>query len=176
MMPEKCYFVYDRCWAVLKMLPYAPNQKAQLVKLYLETKSVTLTQRKWKDIQGQMPPSRKAILSLTEKFLATGSLENQMRGRCGAKRTKRTQQVALKARQILTLAPKTPLKQLGQQLGCSYSTAQRMARTDLKLHPYKIAIHQKLRNCDEEARKRYCAWFLRKKPRFRRVHQKHLVF
>ena len=85
-----------------------------------------------------------------------------MRGRCGAKRTKRAQQAALKARQILTLAPKTPLKQLGQQLGCSYSTAQRMARTDLKLHPYKIANHQKLRSCDEEARKRYCAWFLRK--------------
>ena len=27
---------------------------------------------------------------------------------------------------------------------------------------YKIAIHQKLRNCDEEARKRYSAWFCSK--------------
>ena len=145
------------------MLPYAPDQKAQLVKFYLETKSIVLTQRKWKKLfKARKAPSRKAILSLTEKFLATGSLENQKRERCGAKRTKRTPVAALKARQILTATPRTPLKQLAQQLGCSYSTAQRMARTDLKLHPYKISIHQKLRNCDEEARKRYCAWFTRK--------------
>ena len=37
-----------------------------------------------------------------------------------------------------------------------------MARTGLKLHLYKMAIHQKLRDCDEEARKRYSAWFRRK--------------
>ena len=37
-----------------------------------------------------------------------------------------------------------------------------MARTDLQLRPYKISIHQKLRDCDEKARKRYCARFSRK--------------
>ena len=145
------------------MLPYAPDEKAKLVKFYLETKSVVLTQRKWKTcFKARKAPSRKAILSLTEKFLATGSLENKKRGRCGAKRTKRTPAAAQKARQILSSAPKTPLKQLSQQLGCSYSTAQRMARTDLQLRPYKKSIHQKLRDCDEKARKRYCAWFSRK--------------
>ena len=145
------------------MLPFTPDQRTQLVKFYLETKSVVLTQRKWKKcFQARKAPSRKAILSLTEKFLATGSLENNKKGRCGAKRTKRTPATAQKARQILTSAPKTSLKQLSQQLRCSYSTAQRIARTDLKLRPYKISIQQKLRDCDEKSRKRYCAWFSRK--------------
>ena len=98
----------------------------------------------------------------TEKFLGTGNVANRNRGRYGAKSTKRTAAAALKTRQIMTSAPKTPLKKLAQQLGCSYSTAQRMARTDLKLYPYKISIHQKLHNCDEEARKRYCGRFVRK--------------
>lgn len=145
------------------MLPYATDEKAKLVKWYLETKSVISTQRKWKKLFARRKaPSRKAILHTVEKFLAHGSVENQKRGKCGAKRTKRTPATALKARQIMTEAPKTPMRQLAQQLGCSYSTAQRMARTDLKLHPYKISIHQKLRKCDEEARKRFCAWFMRK--------------
>ena len=72
----------------MKMLPYAPDEKAKLAKFYLETKSVVLTQRKWKKcLKARKAPSRKAILILTEKFLATGSLENKRRGRCGAKRT-----------------------------------------------------------------------------------------
>ena len=52
-------------------------------------------------LQDTEAPSRKAILSLTEKFLATGSLENKKQGRCGAKRTKRTPAAVQKARQIL---------------------------------------------------------------------------
>ena len=155
-------FLREGC-TVANMLPYEPDQKAKLVKFYLETKSIILAQRKWKKFfKIRKAPSRKTILCLTEKFLATGSVENMKRGRCGAKRTKRTPAAVLKARQILTSDPKTPLRQLSQQLSCSYSTAQRMARADLSLRPYKISIHQQLRICDKEARKRYCAWFLRK--------------
>ena len=160
---KKCYFVLTSRWIVLKMLPFTPDEKAQLVKFYLETKSVVLTQRKWKKcFKARKAPSRKAILSLTEQFLGTGSLESNKQGRCGAKRTKRTPATAQKARQIMSSAPKMSLKQLSQQLRCSYSTAQRIARTDLKLRPYKITIHQKLRDCGERSRKRYCAWLSRK--------------
>ena len=58
--------------------------------------------------------------------------------------------------------PKKSLRRLGQELGCSKATAQRIAATDLKLYPYKITVHQKLEECDENARKRFSAWFLRK--------------
>ena len=145
------------------MLPYAPDEKAKLVKFYFETKSIVLTQRKWrKFFKARKAPSRSIILNTVERFLANGSVEQQKQGRSGPKRTKRTPAAALKARQIMTSNPKTTMKQLALQLDCSYSTAQRMARTDLKLFPYKISIHQSLKECDRDARKRYCAWFSRK--------------
>ena len=62
---------------------YAPHQKPQLVKFYLETKSVILAQRNCKRLfETRIISSRNVIFSLTEKFLATtGSLENQERGK-----------------------------------------------------------------------------------------------
>ena len=67
------------------MLLHAPDEKAKLVKFYLETKLVVLTQGKWKKcFRAGKVHSWKAILSLIGKFLATVSLENKKRDRCGA--------------------------------------------------------------------------------------------
>ena len=55
---------------MLKMLPFTPDEKAQLIKFYLETKPVVLTIRKWKKcFKARKAPSRKAILSLTPEVL-----------------------------------------------------------------------------------------------------------
>ena len=37
-----------------------------------------------------------------------------------------------------------------------------MARVDVELFPYKMSIHQTLKEVHKTARKRFCAWFVGK--------------
>ena len=144
------------------MLPYTTDQKAKLVKFYFETKSIVLIQRKFKRFfKVRHAPSPTVIRAIVHKCLEKGSFGN-LKHKRGAKKTRRTPAAAQKAKEIMMAEPKKSFRRLGQELGCSKATAQRIAATDLKLYPYKITVHQQLEECDENARKRFSAWFLRK--------------
>ena len=145
------------------MKPYETDAKVKIVDLFLQTKSVVKTQRKFRrHFKSRKAPSRSVILSIVQKFMVTGSVKNQNKGRSGRKRTKRTAANALKTREALQRSPNKSLRRLSQELGCSKTTAHALARTDGKLFPYKVSTHQTLTEADKESRKRYSGWLLRK--------------
>ena len=144
------------------MKPYRTDEKTKVIHLYLETKSAVATQRKFRRyFKTRKAPSRSVILSLVEKFLAHGSVENPRKGRCGGRKTKRTPDNAEKTRRALQRSPNKSLRRLSQELSCSKTTAHRLARTDCQLFPYKVSVHQTLTDADKQARMLYSGWFLR---------------
>ena len=144
------------------MKPYSTDEKTKVIRLYIETKSIVGTQRKYRRfLKTRKAPSRNVILSLVEKFLAHGSVENLRKGRCGRKKTKRTPDNVEKTQKALQRSPNKSLRRLSQELGCSKTTAQRLARTDCQLFPYKVSVHQTLTESDKQARMLYSGWFLR---------------
>ena len=95
------------------MKPYRTDEKTKVVHLYLETKSVVATQRKFRQFfKTRKAPSRSVSLSLVEKFLAHGSVENLRKGRCGRKKTKRTPDNVEKTRKALQQSPNKSLRRL----------------------------------------------------------------
>ena len=83
--------------------------------MYFETKSIVGTQRKYRRFfKTRKAPSRNVILSLVEKFLAHGSVENLRKGRCGRKKTKRTPDNVEKTQKALQRSPNKSLGRLSQ--------------------------------------------------------------
>ena len=140
------------------MLPYTPDHKTKIVSFYLETKSIIKTQRQFKKtFNTRKAPGRHAILSVVHKFLAHGSLANRNRGRSGRKRSKRSADAAKRVKEITTSDPRTSIRKVAQEAGCSWFTAHRTLRDDLGLTPYKIAAHQQLNERDRHARMTFSA-------------------
>lgn len=145
------------------MKPWSEDAKIKLVQFYFETKSVTLTQRKFrKHFKTQKAPSRNVILQIVNKFLARGNVSNNFKGHSGRKRSQRTTVNVARVRAALQRSPNKSMRRLSQEIGCSRATAQRIARVDAELFPYKVSVHQTLTEGQKTARKRFCAWFVRK--------------
>ena len=145
-----------------KMKSYEKDAKVKIVELYLETKSIVKTQRKFKrHFKTRKAPSRSVISNIVETFMIKGSVQNLNKGRSGRKRTKRTYENAKKTREALQRSPNKSLRRLSQELGCSKTMAHTLARTEGKLFPYKVSVHQTLSEADKVSRKRYSGWLLR---------------
>ena len=145
------------------MKPWAEDEKAKLVQFYFETKSITLAQRKFrKHLKVRKAPSRNVTLQIVNKFLAQGTVRNNVKGHSGRKRSQRTPAKVALVRDALQRSPHKSMRRLSQEVGCSRATAHRIARVDVQFFPYKISIHQSLTEAQKTARKRFCAWFVRK--------------
>ena len=109
------------------MQPYKTDVKTKIVKLYLETKSIVSTQRRFRrHFKTRKAPSRTVILSLSE-VSGTWECSELKKGRCGRKKTKRTPANAERIREALQRNPKKSMRRLCQELRCSKSTAHRPA-------------------------------------------------
>ena len=145
------------------MKPWSEDAKAKLVQFYFETKSIISTQRKFrKHFKARKAPSRSVVLNIVTKFLTQGNVGNQHKGRSGRKRSQRTSANVARVRGALQRSPTKSLRRLSQEVGCSRATTHRIARVDAELFPYKVSIHQALSGTHKTARKRFCAWFIRK--------------
>ena len=137
------------------MKPWSEDAKTKLVQFYFETKSIILTQRKFrKHFKVQKAPSRNVVLNIVNKFLTRGNVCNNNKGRSGRKRSQRTPANVDRVRAALQRSPNKSMRRLGQEVGCSRATAQRIARVDAELFPYKVSIHQaSVRGLSESASK-----------------------
>ena len=118
------------------MKPLSEDAKAKLVQFYFETKSVTLTQRKFrKHSKARKAPSRNATLHIVNKFPTQGTVRNNFKGHSGRRRSQRTSVNVARVRDALQRSPHKSMRRLGQEVGCSRATAQRMARVDAKFFP-----------------------------------------
>ena len=145
------------------MSPLSKEQKSKLVQIYWETKSIVLTQRKFRShFKTRDTPDRKTILRLCEQFLREGSITNLNKGRSGRKALARTPESIKKVKSAIDDDPSKSLRKIAQEVNGSYSSVWRIARKDLGLTPYKVTIHHKLTAVDQEQRVRFARWFSQK--------------
>lgn len=145
------------------MAAYSKEEKIKIVEFYFATKSVTQTQRNFRrHFKARTAPCRNTVLSLTEKFIREGSVGNLWEGSTGTSRSARTEEMIMKAKDIIERNPRAPVRHLSQQVGVSLSSARRILREDLGLYPYKIWTRQKLTPKNMMDRVAFCKWFMRK--------------
>ena len=146
------------------MRQLSEEERKIIVKFYLQTGSLVLTQRKFRahfPTIREKPPAN-TIKRLTEHFLAHGTVGNQNTGNSGRKITART---PLKIGQVIRRVEEKPegsVRHLAQQVGLSRCSTHRILRKDLKLKAYKLSISQELSKSDCLQRLEFCRWFLGK--------------
>ena len=132
------------------MQSYVKNVKTKMVCLYIEAKSIVATQQKFqRHFKTSKGSSRTIILSRMYKFLVHIIVQNLKKERCDRKNTKRTPANGKKTQEPLQRNPNKSLRRLSQELRCRKTTAQRLARTDSQLLPYKVSVHQTLAEADK---------------------------
>ena len=135
-------------------MSYSLNQRIKLVWFYAETKSVSLTQKKFKEhfhlTRREKGPGRQCILNLVDKFLKTGSVHDTVR--CGRQKTGRSTNNIDVIRRAVEKSPKRSVRRLSAENQVKKSTVHRILRKDLKKYPYKIQIKQKIKAADRQSR------------------------
>ena len=114
-----------------EMFPYSTEEKAKVVQFYWSTKSVVLTQRKFRNhFKTRKAPAHNTILRLTEQFLRQGDLSNLSAKASGRKKTARTPHKISKVKQLITENPKKSSQRLAQEAATSKTTLLRILKKD----------------------------------------------
>ena len=114
-----------------------PQEKAQCVFWFIETKSDVQTQRNYRSKYGRDPPSRPSIRLWHKKFMETGTVFDQ--GGVGdqehLKKTKR---------QAFQRFPMKSIRTAARQLELPRSTVYKVLHNNLRLYAYKVQMLQAL--------------------------------
>lgn len=131
-------------------------QKTKIVLLFTATKSVTLTQRRFRAHFGtRWAPSPQTIRRLHQKFAGTGCVFECKRPHA---RTVRSPQNIEAVRVALTRSPSKSTRRTSAALGISRRSVQRILQSDLILYPYKMTVAHKLTARDKERRLQFARW------------------
>jgi len=111
-------------------------------------------------------PARNVVKTLVEQFRATGNVTDKKRG--GSKPRVRTPDTVGKIRASVASSPtRKSVRQLAAENDVSPSTARRILRNDLRMHPYKIHVFHSLTSLCREKRTSFAEEFgdhLQQKP------------
>lgn len=125
---------------------------------YANGESVTQTQRDFRrnfNVPPRGPiPDRNTILRWIENVNTTGSLLK--RKPPGRERTVRTPENVERVRVATLQSPNRSLRKRASNMHMSASTLRRILIKDLKFHPYKLAVCQKLNPGDYRRRVEFC--------------------
>ena len=103
-------------------------------------------------------PTRNTVKTLVELFRATANVTGKKRG--GNKPRVRTPDTAGTIRASVASSPaRKSLRQLAAENEVSPSTAWRLLRADLRLHPYKIHVFESLTTVCREKRRSFAEEF-----------------
>ena len=110
------------------------------------------------------PPSISTIQRNVKKYNEEGTSKNLNKGRSGRVRTTRDAQAINNVRLALqAYQPKQPqqphITARRNPFGISKSSFNRITKTDIKWHPYKIRVVHELKPGDYARRLRFCNWF-----------------
>ncbi|XP_043224374.1 uncharacterized protein LOC122382732 [Amphibalanus amphitrite] len=141
------------------MNPYSKEEKAKIVQFYWDSKSVVVTQRKFRShFKTRKAPSYNSILRLTEQFVREGDLGNLSRKSSGRKKTTRTPENIEKVKHLVRKQPSKSSRHLAQEAGTSRTSLLRILKKDLKMKPYKVTTCQKLSQKHMMERRAFAAW------------------
>ena len=128
-----------------------PQEKAQSVSWFIETKSDVQTQRNYRSKYGRDPPSRPSIHLWHKKFMETRTVFDTKR--CGQLRT--SEENIERVRQAFQRSPMKSIRTASRQLELPRSTAHKVLHKNLRLYAYKVQMLQALQPNDMPRRKEF---------------------
>ena len=141
------------------MKQLSKEDKSKLVQFYWSSRSIVATKRRFRaHFKTRVTQCARAILRLQEKFLRKGSVLNLTKGSCGRPTTKRTPQNIARVKSVITQDPEKSVRKIAQQVGTSICTVHRILIKDLKLFPYKLAVHHQLSDDDKRQMVTFATW------------------
>ena len=129
-----------------------PQEKAQCVSWFIETKSDVQTQRNYRSKYGRDPPSRPSIRLWHKKFMETGTVFDTRRS--GRPRT--SEENIERVRQAFQCSPMKSVRTAARQLELlACSTVHKVLHNNLRLYAYKVQMLQALQPNDKPRRKEF---------------------
>ena len=140
------------------MAPWTLEHRVFAFETYIETKSIITVQRRFRihfnvERRGSIP-DRNTILRWVEAFRTTGSVMKNKPP--GLPRTVRSPENVERVREAVLRSPKRSARRQALALPMSDRSLRRILHKDLKFHPYKIMIVQKLLQGDFAQRRQFC--------------------
>ena len=141
------------------MVQLTIEQRVFVVSTYQETKSYQTVQQRFRQrFPDRNPPTKRSIYQNVLKYTRHGTSLNRNKGHSGRRRTARSEENVASVRDVLRERPRE-VSARRNFLGLSASTFNRITRNDLRWHPYKIKVVQKLKPQDFPRRIAFCNWF-----------------
>lgn len=138
-------------------MQYTVEQRTFIVKNYLQHKSIARVEESFREKFLQLPPCRSSILRMVKKFEENGNVLNRLHNR---QATISTQENTNRVSDIISENPRISIPRIASTLEIGKSSAYKIVRKILKLHPYKIQIVQKLYENDKFNRTNFAINFL----------------
>lgn len=135
-----------------------PQEKAQTVCWFIESNSVTQTQRNFRKHYKKYPPSRNSILEWKSKFLETGSVLSKKNPGRPCTRNEEVERV----RESFLHSPRKSLRSAARELDMPVSTVHKVLRKKLRLYAYKVQLVQALEPNDRPKRMQFATDMLRR--------------
>ena len=138
-------------------LPLTTEQKTRIVEWFLQTNLIVTVQRQFKNqYKSKDAPARNRVKTLVEQFRATGNVIGKKRG--GSKPRAHARH-CWEHLYEWGLIFNTEVCATAAENEISPSTAWRILRIDLRMHPYKIHVFQSLTTVCREKRTRFAEEF-----------------
>ena len=147
------------------------EQRVFIVRKYHETRSLQTVREAFRaQFPNRNPPSNSTIQKNVRKYQIEGTSQNLNKGRSGRRRTTRDAQTINNVRLLLQAnrQPQQPRVTCRRNpLGIPKSAFNRITKSDIKWHPYKMKVVQELKPGDYARRMRFCNWFSARAPNVR---------
>ena len=128
-----------------------PQEKAQCVSWFIETKSHVQIQRKYRSKYGRDPSSRPSIRLWHKKFMETGTVFDTRR----SGRPKTSEENIERVRQAFQRSFIKSIRTAARQLELPRSTVHKILHKNLRLYAYKVQMLQALQPNDMPRRKEF---------------------
>ena len=135
-----------------------PQEKAQCVSWFIETKSDVQTQRNYRSRYGREPPSRPSIRLWHKKFIETGTVFDTRR----SVRPRTSEENIERVRQAFQRSPIKSIRTAARQLELPRSTVHKVLHKNLRLYGYKVQMLQALQSNDMPRRKEFAVNMLQR--------------
>ena len=135
-----------------------PQEKAQCVSWFIETKSDVQTQRWYRTKYGKNPPSRSSIRQWHKKFMETESVLDAVR----TGRSRISAENIERVRQAFNRSPMKSIRTAARKLELPPTTVLKVLHKKLRLYAYKVQMLQRLQPSDKPKRKEFADNMLRR--------------
>ena len=124
----------------MDFLAFTRQEKAKAVSWYIQTDSITATQRRFRTFYGKTPPVRNSILRWAENFTEGGNVEN----RSGRGRPSIDENTIQTVSNYFRSHPRRSIRRAETDLNIPRSTVHKILKKLIHMFPYKIRRVQQL--------------------------------